>query len=389
LLQTVRSHAARRSVASGRAELLAARHAEWFADEAHRCDAQLRTTDEGLAAARLESMLAELRSAFRWALDRDPALAGRLTASLHHYAHSRLVAEPLRWAEDALTRLDDNDPSAPVLLASSATRAILRGDLKSATDLAERAISLAPDDTRGLPALEALGDTALYSGQLERAERTYAEAVRLAKAGDDPYYQVVGETGLALVGAYGARGDVVFEPSHLSPSPTVEGWVAYARGELAAPGDPDAAFQCYERATALASSVGSRFLEGIALLSWNALQARVGDIDQSLAAFGRVIRHWIQLADHTHQLTTLRNLVVLLQRAGDAPGAAQLIGAVDREDVPTYGEEAVRLGAVRDWAIVKIGQDEVERLVGQGRELDVAGTAEWALARIDELGDRR
>jgi predicted ATPase/DNA-binding SARP family transcriptional activator len=385
LLQIVRAHAARRLAEAGRTDEVARRHAEWFTEVAQRADRALRTESEGEADARIRSIFGELRAAFRWSRQHDLMLAGQLVAALHHYAYSRLAAEPLQWAESLVDVVPAAAPFTPVLLASSATSSINRGDLAKAARLAERAVELAADDPNALPALEAMGDTATYGGRLDVAEATYRTMVRLGSEADDPYYLAIGETSVALVASYRSDEHVTFEPTQPSASPTIAGWVAYTRGELAAATDPEEAFLLYERAVDLAGSVGSRFLEGVALLSSTALRARMGDIERSLGTFERVIRHWIQLADHTHQLTTLRNLVVLLQRADDPEGAAELIGAVERDDVPTYGEEAARIGAVLDWAIERLGPEEVEQLVADGRGRDVSAAAHWALDRIQLL----
>jgi hypothetical protein len=90
------------------------------------------------------------------------------------------------------------------------------------------------------------------------------------------------------------------------------------------------------------------------------------------------------LGDHTHQLTTLRNLAVLLQRAGAAEAAAELLGALERDD-STYGEEAERLAAVREWAMAALGEEAFESRADAGRARDVPATAAWALELIAAL----
>src|SRR5690606_2667591 len=103
--------------------------------------------------------------------------------------------------------------------------------------------------------------------------------------------------------------------------------------------DPEAAFDHLAEAITQARFVGHRLVEGVALVSTCSLRARVGGMAEAMQTFDEVIRHWQGLADRTHQLTTLRNLVVLLARA-DAPAeAAELLGAVRRSDIPTFGEE--------------------------------------------------
>lgn len=46
---------------------------------------------------------------------------------------------------------------------------------------------------------------------------------------------------------------------------------------------------------------------------------------------------------------------MLFQRAGAPEALAELLGSVDRGDVPSYGQEAERLGQAREWAITRLG----------------------------------
>jgi hypothetical protein len=114
----------------------------------------------------------------------------------------------------------------------------------------------------------------------------------------------------------------------------------------------------------------------------------VGDLSRSLSSFAEAIWHWEELADRTHQLTTLRNLAVLLERADEPDAAAELLGAVDRTDVPTYGEEAARLEAVRTWTHQRLGADRARALADLGSERDVSATARWALEVVSAVERR-
>ena len=101
------------------------------------------------------------------------------------------------------------------------------------------------------------------------------------------------------------------------------------------------------------------------------------------------MRHWLHVANTTQQLTTLRNLAVLLQRT-DAPEAlADLLGTVDRSDVPTYGEEAERLSDARAWALTKLGTARFAELTATGAARDITAAANKALQVIEALSRSR
>jgi len=165
-------------------------------------------------------------------------------------------------------------------------------------------------------------------------------------------------------------------------SPSALGWVAYCRGERLADDDPQAALGFYDDAITLSRTVGNRYLEGVALVSSCALHGRAGDEGRAARAFCEAIEHWRRLAATTHQLTTLRNLAVLLRRL-DAPGpAAELLGFLDREDVPTYGDEARRLAGVRAWAGGRLGSERFAALEAEGRRRAEPAVVAWALATL-------
>ena len=168
-------------------------------------------------------------------------------------------------------------------------------------------------------------------------------------------------------------------------SPSGRGWVAYATGELCQAHDPHSALAHYDEAVAVARTVHNRYLEGAAIVSACSLRARVGNPRRALDAFAEAIRHWVRLASTAQQLTTLRNLAVLFQRLEAPEPLAELLGAVDRGDVPSYGEEAGRLDAAREWAREKLGQQRFTELTVAGAVQDVTAAATTALRLIDEL----
>lgn len=389
LLQTVRSFASRRLQAAGRTGELEQRHAAWFVAVAASADRDLRGPDEARADDRIAAVFAELRAVHRWARAHAPGVAAALSAHLHLYAETRLADEPLRWAEELLVDLATDDPHLAVVLASAAALAVQRGDLTVARARAERALELAGPPAMALPALEVLADVNLYEGHLADSARAYGRLARVGDQAGDAYYGAIGHSGVALARAYEAhpRGPVpsLADVDERPLGPSARGWLRYTDGELL--GDRDAARSLahFDEAVALARAGGNRFLEGVALVSSCSLRARTGDIRAALAAFDTALRHWQRLASTTHQLTTLRNLVVLLQRVDEPEMAAELLGAVERHDIPTYGDEAERLARAASWASARLGARAFDGLVARGRQRAINSTEDWALANLLRL----
>jgi predicted ATPase/DNA-binding SARP family transcriptional activator len=395
LLQTIRSFASDRLADSGRTDEMLRRHARWFVGVVSAADAQLRTAEEAPANSRLASTFAEVRAAYGWAAHHDLELAAELAARLHLYAQSRFIDEPLQWGELLLDRLDaDHHPRRPVLLASAAWRALRRGDIAGARRLASEALTRAGDRPAAMPALDVLTDAGLFDGHVAESSVT-ARALRdLARRHGDLLYLAIGHSGVALSAVYGAlaNSDTQAEWSSLDElalPPSGRGWLAYTRGELCQPHDPHRALAHFGDALADARTVNNRYVEGAAIVSYCSLQARIGDTDEALDAFAEAIRHWLRAANTTQQLTTLRNLAVLFQRVEAAEALADLLGTVDRGDVPTYGDEADRLNDARAWAVTRLGTARFAELNTAGAARDMTTAATVALQVIDALRSSR
>jgi hypothetical protein len=167
-------------------------------------------------------------------------------------------------------------------------------------------------------------------------------------------------------------------------------WLAYGRGEVLLDRDHDAALGELDRAVALAESVGSHFLTGVARISAASRRARTGDTDGAVGAMYLTIDRFTARGSATHLHTALRNLPTLLVRLDAWAGAAEVLGGLSAISIsPTYGDEAERLAAAE--RAVRSALDEADfarayRRVA-ARELDE--TAGVALTLLDALRARR
>ena len=386
MLDTIRRHAHRRLAGAGRGAILARRHAEHFTAVAVEADRELRSAGERDATGRLEALTDELRAAHRWARTSDPQLAGRLSGALYLFAYSRLRDEPLAWAAELAS-----DPGAAPhhagILISAAMRILRSGDLDQALALAEAAVEAAARAEPGerVRAFDVLSDVHLFAGRLDASQAASRRMLAESETAGDSHGVVAAHVNLALAAAYAGRVEeaeswwarsVASEPE----APSDQGWVAYIEGEVVLDRDPARALGALDRAAALADSVGNRFLGGVTRVSACSLRSRVGDPVAALAAFASVIDYWRRRGAGHQQLTTLRNLVVLLDRVGSAAEAAFLLGATDAlAATPPYGEEAVRLADVRRHLADALGPDETDRRLRAGSRLSLDEAALAAL----------
>nr|NIQ58534.1 transcriptional regulator [Gemmatimonadota bacterium]NIR40594.1 transcriptional regulator [Actinomycetota bacterium]NIS35520.1 transcriptional regulator [Actinomycetota bacterium]NIU70182.1 transcriptional regulator [Actinomycetota bacterium]NIW32068.1 transcriptional regulator [Actinomycetota bacterium] len=112
---------------------------------------------------------------------------------------------------------------------------------------------------------------------------------------------------------------------------------------------------------------------------------RLGEPERALRQYRDVIAHWRRLGSHTHQLTTLRNLVVLLAQLGADEPAAVLHGAVTVDVTPSFGLEARRLEAAWGSIEERLGPEQAAAAARRGRRLTASQMGEVALRHVDAL----
>ncbi|MEO1058808.1 MAG: hypothetical protein AAFY28_18025, partial [Actinomycetota bacterium] len=365
---------------------LEARHAAWVAATAGRADRVLRTVDESIAAARLDSLVAEIRVAHRWAIEHDADLAAELAAALLLYAQERLWPELAEWSAELIGAAD----CAPAHLAAAAADAANRGRLNEAGDLARRAAD--SDDLRvRSSALDTLANLGLYGGDLDQVHE-YGEALRtLGVDHDDPFMWMLGTNSISLALAYG--GDVESAKTVLHtdrPSgelaPTIRAWLDYAAAEAAlAGGEVDQALRLVERAIRAGESVRSGFVVSVAQVTRLSALSRAGDGEAAIAAFVPVLRQYRFTHDVTHVVTALRNVVVLLERLGRDRAAIELLGALDASSTTdSYGGELADLKAALDAITARHESGAIASWLAEGNGRDLAWATERALDALSQ-----
>jgi hypothetical protein len=391
MLATIRDHARRRLAASGRAEALAERHADHVTAAVEAADALLRGPDEAAGHERIATLLDEVRAAHTWARAHDVAVAARLSAGLHLYAQTRVRADLLAWATALAERPGGDHPG---VLASAAHHASILGDLDRAEALARRGIAAGggPDDpaARGRSAQLVLADTLFFGGRVDDSSAASAAALAAGERVGD--LAVAAESVATHALCHAQQGRVAQAEALLAAwegtpglSPTSRAWLAYTVGEVASDRDVPRALEAFDRAAALADAVGNRYVGGVARVGACAQRARGGDPAEAVGAFAAVIAHWRRQGALSFQVTTLRNLVVLLSRVGDHRPAAELVGALAAPGLPpTFGDEAARLDIAARAAEAALGNAAYAAAVATGATRTVTEAADVALAHLAE-----
>ena len=394
MLETLCGYGLERLQERGDLDAARGRHAHWAAELVTQAARGLRGPGEAGWAARLDSHIGDLRAAHSWLTGHDTELSLRMCAELHWYALLRCQSEVFRWAEvSAAAAAGSRSPFYPQALASAAWGAVYRGDLQAADTGAHAAL----DAARGLApitarrALEALGDVAIYTGDLDRAADRYLRAYDLSmEAGDwlDAAWDA-GSAGVALV-----YGNHLTEASRLvgkgreaavrSGAPSALALVLSVLGEITAATDPGQARQYLQRAVELAKPAGSRLVAGFAEVSLATLHARHGEPGTALRYYHQVISQWRQAGTWTPLWVTIRTLIDLLTRVGACHDAATLYGAAASASsgAPPYGADADLLRQTAALLRDHLTDTEFRSCIDRGEQLDGAQVIDLALEAI-------
>jgi tetratricopeptide (TPR) repeat protein len=317
-----------------------------------------------------------------------------MVAQLHWYALWRCQSEVFRWADSCtVAAAGSRSPFYPEALAAAAFGAVYRGDMDAAGTGARAALAAA----QGLPPisarrpLEALGEVAVFRGELADAADLYTRAYDLSIGNGDVLDAAWDAASAAAAYAYGDRpekasrlADQARAAADKSRSPSALAFVSWISGEIAADTSPDQARHHLQRAVTLATSAGSRFVAGIARVSLAALDARHGDPVIAFSYYARAIREWRQAGAWTPLWVTLRTLVEFLARGGAWHDAAVLYGAVTSASTgaPPFGADADRLR--RSAALLRqhLADAEFSSSVEDGERMDDNHVIQFALEAI-------
>ena len=390
MLQTVRSVVGPASTDTER------RHMEYFSNAAALAAAQLQTPDEPAAHQRLTDLIDELRVAHIRARGIDVETAVRMSMSLHWFGVSRLLTELLSWAAKLTPLVQDRPDLRAAVDSSLAYRSVIAEQLDSAQQRAHSALTDAADDQTRCRALEALGDSCLFLGDLDDARRWFAELMAVGQRSGETYYELIGNVGTAMSLGYGgqkasarkALADADERFSGVTLSNTQQSWLAYLHGEVLLDDDPETAIAAFTRAIELADAADSHYVGGVARVSAITLQSRHSPARVALPLYADLIERYVEAGSWSHLLTTMRNLVPALTQVGACTAAARILGSVTRPDqTPTYGEESDRLAAAETVLADRLGAADYAQQRAAGSAVDLAASGRAAITAIRDLFD--
>jgi predicted ATPase len=399
LLETLRGYGSEHLRRHGDADAICLQHASHYASLAEQADRGLRGPDEAEWVAIVDRELGNLRAAQQWLVQTARLeLALRLSRGLHYYMLFRFRDEVVSWGQVALELPGaDQHPLYAEVCGAVGEGLTARGEMDLAAGLADRALGDpgdpgGPDDPRRIYGLRLNGMIALYVGRLEDGFQDHAEMLRLARLHDHPYEAGMALLGLAQSCTYAGAPEKGLEFAQEqyrvvqplgNPSMLALAW--YDQAEALSMLEPDRAVEPYRRAIGLADSAGATFVEGIALVGLASLLGRSGDPSTALPLFRTIVDRWRQMGVWTHQWTTLRNLVHLLDRMDSCESAAVLAAAINAHSTAAqaFGTDAERMDAATERLTQRLGLANWSEATRRGAAMSEDEAVTFACDAID------
>ena len=349
MLETIREYAVEQLEASGEADALRRRHAEYFLALGEI--ANLSAESEG--PERPEVVRPELdnfRAAIDWALDHDPELAFRLVIALEQFWVMNDAFEGVRRLGAAL----EHGSRVSRVLRARALRthgesAYISGDFEGATRLMEEALTEFQrlGDERGVAVvLHRRAVSAIVGNDLAHARQLLDECLAICERSPSPKL---------VADAIGKLG-----------------WVE--RGE----GNPERALELFEESAARCEEVGFRWMQAGAVMDVADLAGELGRTDLAWERAREAVRLWREVGDRQFTVYALALLARFAGAAGQAERAGRLWGAIEAEEArgPVGAWERER-EQIASTVVMPSAEFEAGRSTGRSLSLDEA--VEYAL----------
>jgi tetratricopeptide (TPR) repeat protein len=387
LLETIRQFAEEQLAAIGESDATRNAHARYYAGQEPAMLELWNSPNQRDAYDWLDTELANLRSAFRWATDRvDLDTAATIATYTAFIGFFPQKYEPITWAEELLDAARAVDHRRLAMLLVIASTCVYAGRSPD-TALGHSDAALAfIDDPRydpfpfghwcwiGLPHIY-LGrpDTLVDLAQRE-IERT-GDPLGLARS------CVV--FGLVLGGrvdeAMTMAGDVV-AAAEAVPNPASLAFALFGYGIASRFGDPLGAINALRRGLVLARESGNT-MYGVACAMYLAvLEAEHGDRRAAFDLFAQAISSYHDAGDTLDTTAPMAGLAVFLRRIGRHEPAAITAGYTTNPLTLTlHPEHAGTADHLRD----VLGSDRYETLTRQGAAMKPADAVRYAFAEIE------
>ena len=389
MLETIRQFAEEQLAANGEASEIRAAHSRYFAGREADILALWDSPRQHEAYDWFTVELANLRAAFRWAIDhRDLDVAAAIATYAGLFGYCVENTEPIAWAEELIEPARAVDHPRLAALYAWASLCWMAGRVEAAvrySDAAEIVIGRSRD-AMPLPdsvAEGALGVAYIVIGQPER----WAECCRAQLARrHDTTVPLRGSLVFALALA-GSReeamvaADGLIEAAEETGNPYMLSFALGAYSFARRDADPVRALDALRRGVVIAQDSGTRVTESQMAINLGQLEAQHGDQAAALDYFTLAIRNYRDSGNATLIRNPLASLAALLDRLGRHHAAAIIDGfAFSPLTAAAYLEVTTAIAHLRD----VLGDHTYESLARKGETMTTAAMATYAYDQIDQ-----
>jgi predicted ATPase/class 3 adenylate cyclase len=386
LLNTIRQFSAERLDAAGQSDDVCDLHASYYVKQLVRFFDIWTGPEQRVAVDWAEGEFANLRSSFRWALDRGD-LAGAATIAAHSAMLTRIVQqyEPVDWVEKILDDAVAADLAQLPRLYTAASLCSYIGRPEEGIRYAQRAVALEQDDQYdGFdPGWSAFWEATanLYLGNTDRAIEIFEQLAEGSGLG-----HVNGLGGLLFTLAVVGRTDEAMVIADDAVAAAREYgrpiWIAFAlqgSGRAFSTADPGRALASLRESLDYTRDHRLPFFEALVLRDVASLEALHGDSAEALALLDAALELFHGAGDVNNVNATIGYLVVFFDRVAEPATAATLYGIIE-----TYGgiDLIPELSDVVDDLRQTLGEDRFDEAAAIGRGLgfvDAVHHARWQI----------
>jgi predicted ATPase len=385
MLETVRQFAEEQLAESSDADAVRTAHARYFAAREGDILALWNSPRQSEAYAWFTTELANLRTAFRWAVehsDLDTAAPIATFATLLGVQIENF--EPVAWTEELIPPARAADHPRLTSLYVMATHCWPLGRIEESVRYGDEGHKLVIQGRYGVPrGLEGwLGGTNTNIGLPEQSVEMLRE---LLTRDDDPF----GLTRSGLVVALMRNGSAeeamttardLIEAAEVIANPWGYSYALLVFGMAWSDADPARAREALQRGLAVAQDGGIRLYESHLANVLGRLEARHGETLAALEYFMLAIRNYHDSGNTTVIRVPLASLAACLERLGCAEGAAVIAGYSSSPYTRAWIPElTTAIAHLRD----VLGDQRYDTLAQKGAEMTTAAMVTYAYNQID------
>ena len=387
MLETIRQFAEDQLVASGQADQTRTRHARYFA----LCEAEIMalwdSPRQREAYAWFDAELANLRTAFRWAVDN-----GEIDSAVTITTYAAILGimaetyEPVAWAEELIEPARDTKHPRLARLYAVAAQCHATGRVDDAVAYLEASHQASPSGGFDEVPYELQVSTGIVYSHAGQSDR-WADMCRRAIAAT-PGPHTISRACLVMALYFMGDGDEAILASEgllasadATDNPMTACFALLAHGLAYHDTDPVAAYDALRRALTVARDSGSGQMESAAAAALGIVIPTDRDPLEFLQYLVVAIRHYYDAGNTANLKNPLAVLTCLLDTLGHHEGAATISGAaVSAFTYASLPQLDMTIAHLRD----VLGEQIYDSLARKGAVMSTAEMATYAHDQIDQ-----